>query len=70
MWSESSNLTSETGRDLAGEEDFVDLGDVALSGGEDTRAEIEAAVAGYLDAGHRLVCLGGDHSVAYPILRA
>jgi agmatinase len=35
-----------------------------------TRARIETAVAAQLDAGGRLVCLGGDHSVAYPILRA
>ena len=70
LYSESSNLTTETGRDLDGDEAFVDLGDLTLSGGEATRVEIEAAVAGHLDAGRRLVCLGGDHSVAYPILRA
>ncbi len=41
-----------------------------LEGGAETRAEIEQSVAAQLDNGGRLVCLGGDHSVAFPILRA
>ena len=70
LWCEASNLATEASVDLGREEGFVDLGNVELSGGRATRSEIEDAVAGHLGAaGHRLVCLGGDHSVAYPILR-
>jgi arginase len=70
LYSDSSNLASEAGPDLGLTAGFVDLGDLALGGGATTRAEIEAAVAGLLAGGGRLVCVGGDHSVAYPILRA
>lgn len=78
LYSDSSNLGVETreargageaGLDLGTEERWRDLGDLDLSGGEATRAEIEAAVAEQLDQGARVLCLGGDHSVTYPILR-
>lgn len=76
LYSDSSNLGIETegageaGLDLGAEERWRDLGDLDLSGGEATRAEIEAAVAEQLDQGARVLCLGGDHSITYPILRA
>lgn len=70
LFSESSNLSTEVGTDLGRTDRFLDLGDLELSGGARTRAEIETAVADLLRSGGRLVCLGGDHSVAYPILRA
>jgi len=70
LHSDSSNLMSELGIDLGESESFVDLGDLTLSGGAETRAEIEAGVAAQLEQGGQLISLGGDHSVAYPILRA
>lgn len=67
--SDSSNLFTETGFDLGDDSLFVDLGDLALGvEGVEVRAAIEKAVAGALEDGARPVCLGGDHSVAYPIL--
>ena len=81
LYSDSSNLSIEAreareaseagkaGLDLGADERWRDLGDLDLSGGEATRAEIEAAVAKQLDQGNRVLCLGGDHSVAHPILR-
>ncbi len=68
--SESSNLTTETGRDLGGAKSFEDLGDLELAGGAETRRAIERAVTEQLSEGARVVSLGGDHSVSYPILRA
>ncbi len=68
--SKSSNLTTEAGLDLGADDRWRDLGDLELAGGEATRAEIERAVGEQLEQGHRVLCLGGDHSVAYPILRA
>jgi agmatinase len=72
LLSEASNLSTETGLDLkaaleAGR--WRDLGDLELSGGAATRAAIERSVQRQLETGARPVCLGGDHSVAYPILR-
>lgn len=70
LYSDASNLWSEGGVHLGEEERFEDVGDLTLSGGAETRAEIEAAVDRHLSSGSRTICLGGDHSVAYPILRA
>ena len=66
---EASNLWTEEGVDLGAEDTFYDAGDLDLSSG-DALAAIESGVRGLLDAGHRPLCLGGDHSVTYPILRA
>jgi agmatinase len=68
--SDSSNLTTESGLDLGSDRNWHDLGDLALTGGEATRAEIEDAVARQLEQGVRALCLGGDHSVTLPVLRA
>jgi agmatinase len=50
----------------------VDWGDVAISPGHPTAnpVRIEAAVASVLDAGARVLLLGGDHFISYPSLRA
>ena len=48
---------------------FTDAGDLQLSD-EDAFAKIESAVAALLEKHERPVCLGGDHSITYPILRA
>ena len=69
LFSDASNLSTESGLDLGNDKRWRDLGDLALPGGEATRAEIEQAVADQLARGARVLSLGGDHSVAYPILR-
>ena len=70
LWSDSSNPWTELGRDLGAEPRLEDLGDLALSTGAAAIAEIEAGVASALERGARVLSLGGDHSVTYPILRA
>lgn len=70
LYSEAANLETEGGVHLGNEPRFRDLGDLELPGGDATRGEIERAVADGLADGGRLLCLGGDHSVSYPILRA
>ncbi|MEL7208236.1 MAG: agmatinase family protein [Actinomycetota bacterium] len=50
-----------------------DLGAVPVSNQAGSAADadlITATVGEHLDAGRRLVVLGGDHSVTYPVLRA
>ena len=65
---DSSNLSTETGIDL-NSRSFTDGGDLQLS--EETSFQvIETSVAALLSQGQRPLCLGGDHSITYPILRA
>jgi arginase len=47
-----------------------DVGDVDLANTTDVRGAIEAGVGSVVRGGGRPLCLGGDHSVTYPILRA
>jgi arginase len=65
---DSSNMSTETGLDLE-ESSFTDAGDLELSE-QSAFATIENAVAALLSRGSRPICLGGDHSITYPILRA
>lgn len=69
MLSDASNLWTETGVDLGAEDAYVDAGDLDLSE-TNAFAEIETAVEQLLDEGLRPICLGGDHSTTYPIVRA
>jgi arginase len=65
---ESSNSSSESGIELSSET-VLDAGDLELSS-DDAFAAIERAVGELLDKGQVPVCLGGDHSITYPIVRA
>lgn len=64
----SSNLSAEDGLDLGACSVLKDAGDLFLGGRFDADA-IASAVATLVESGARLVCLGGDHAVTYPILR-
>jgi len=64
-----SNMFTETGVDLARPGLLMDAGDVVCGTAAETRSAIEAAAAAQLDQGHRLLVLGGDHSISYPALR-
>jgi agmatinase len=65
---DSSNSSTESGLELDSES-VLDAGDLDLPG-DSAFAAIEAAVGQLLDKGQTPVCLGGDHSITYPILRA
>jgi arginase len=72
--SDASNNWTELGVDLGAAGAFADAGDLKLNDaratvGEDF-AEIERAVGELLEKGERPVSLGGDHSIAYPIMKA
>ena len=66
----SANLCAENGIDLSSTNRFEDVGNLAAPGGAKALEEISAAVQGYLESGSRLLCLGGDHAVTYPIVQA
>jgi len=65
---DASNSSTESGLEL-GFESLLDAGDVKLAGGN-AFDRIEAAVGDLLDKQQRPACLGGDHSITYPIVRA
>ena len=70
LHSGSSNLCSESGLDLACEPGFADDGDLSLPQGEKAFDAIASAVGERLDAGARVLALGGDHSVTVGTVRA
>ncbi|MGD9239947.1 MAG: agmatinase [Desulfobacterales bacterium] len=70
MNSGASNLCSESGIDLAARSDFIDLGDMRVDGDSDAIETIEASVTELLNRDIRLVSLGGDHAITYPIIKA
>jgi arginase len=65
---ESTNMWTELGVDVGAEGAYEDAGDVQWNG--DAFPAIEQAVEGLLEKRQRPVCLGGDHSITYPIVRA
>jgi arginase family enzyme len=70
MASGSSNLCAEDGTDVGSDPRFVDAGDVELTSGAASMAAIEAAADALIAQGARVLSVGGDHSVTYPLLRA
>jgi arginase len=65
---DSSNSSTESGVELSADS-LLDAGDLTLPP-EGAFPAIESAVCGLLDKGQTPVCLGGDHSITYPIVRA
>ena len=65
-----SNMTTEQGVDLEQPGVWSDAGDLRVTTGEETRAEITTRVAQLMREGHPVLSLGGDHSVTWPILCA
>ena len=68
--SEHGNAASERGSEIGIDIDLVDRGDLPLAEAPEDDQRIEEAVAASLRQGAIPICLGGDHSVTYPILRA
>ncbi len=65
----SGNSWTETGVDLSAEGAYCDAGDLKFTF-EEPFAAVEKKVGELLDKGLRPVCLGGDHSITLPIVRA
>ncbi len=70
MRSPSSNLSTESGLDLAWEARFSDAGDIEILEGERAPGAIEGVVRALVASGARVMALGGDHAITYPVLRA
>ena len=69
LGSDSSNSATETGVDLSEPGAYCDAGDLKFNFREPFPA-IETRVGELLDQNLRPVCLGGDHSITLPIVRA
>lgn len=66
----SANLSTELGVDLSSSPRWHDMGDLVLPEGPDAFTRIEREAALLVDEGARLLSLGGDHSITYPLVRA
>lgn len=61
---------SETGVDFSAPGTLVDHGDIQFDGARDPWDLIEHHVDRALESGDPLICLGGDHAITHPIMRA
>lgn len=66
----STNRCCENGTDLQSHSRFRDLGDIEPKHGAEMIESIENAIAALLERDLRVLSLGGDHSITYPIIRA
>ncbi len=69
-FSESSNLWSEKGLNLGSVKHLYDLGNIDFKTDIDDFNHITKSVKAVLDQGNHLICLGGDHSITFPIIKA
>jgi arginase len=66
--SDSSNYYSESGIDMKNSNEWSDLGDLKLDTG-DTHEIIKEKVVSVLKNSDKILSLGGDHSITYPIVK-
>jgi agmatinase len=69
LYSDSSNLSTETGVDLS-EYPVKDLGDKDIGPGDEAFMDIERQIKKIVKKGAIPLTLGGDHAITYPIMRA
>jgi len=70
LHSDAHSMWSETGIDLGAEGRILDHGDIQFDGASDPWDLIERDVGRALEPGDPLICLGGDHAITHPIMRA
>lgn len=70
LYSDAYCEFSETGIDLSAKGRIVDHGDIQFNDASDPWKRIEENVATVLESGDPLICLGGDHAITHPIMRA
>ncbi len=70
LHSGETNLCAEDGTDLGTDSRWLDLGDLEFQSRGDAFERIEGVVANLLSQDTRVLALGGDHAITYPILRA
>ena len=68
----SANCFSESETEIANGKVYEDAGDILFNDmdPENAHRHIKNSVSGMIRSGEKLVCLGGDHSVTFPIIEA
>jgi arginase len=64
-----SNLCAENGVDLSADPRWTDVGDLNLDETSASISRIEEATLEILRRGRRILALGGDHSITYPLVK-
>ena len=70
LHSDGHGMWSETGVDLGAAGRLQDLGDVVFDAAADPWDLIARDVGRAMESGDPLICLGGDHALTHPIMRA
>ena len=70
LFSDCYSSWSEIGIDLGAPGRLIDHGDIQFDESADAWDVIEQRVAGAIESGDHLICLGGDHAITHPIMRA
>jgi agmatinase len=70
LHSDAYSMWSETGIDLGVAGRLVDHGDIQFDSVSDPWDLIELNVGKALEPGDPLICIGGDHAITHPIMRA
>jgi agmatinase len=70
LHSDAYSIWSETGVDLGAAGTITDHGDIRFDGGGDPWDLIERETGRAMESGRPLICLGGDHAITHPIMRA
>ena len=64
------NLCAECGIDLGTHANFIDLGDLDIAGETAVIEKIETTIDDLLGHGVRIISLGGDHAITYPVFKS
>jgi len=68
--SHSSNLSAENGVDIGESDRWIDLGDLEIDDSHTAFTNIQAHIKCILDQNSKVLSLGGDHSITFPIVKA
>lgn len=68
--SDAINHCTESGINLDTHADFIDLGDLEIRDASAFIEKIKTTLDGLLRHGARIISLGGDHAITYPVLKA
>jgi len=68
--SDSSNYFTERGTDLKNHSGIIDAGDIVIDKGISVPLTIENSLGKILSQYDKVLTLGGDHSITYPVVKA
>ncbi|MGF1670629.1 MAG: agmatinase [Balneolaceae bacterium] len=69
MHSGSTNLFTESGFELKSDINLIDAGDLELSSESEFPEKIKEDIQKLLETYDRILILGGDHSITYPVIQ-